>query len=83
MYPWCLIFLQHSEMLTTLLYSTLLRIHTNNIQLTESAGGLNSLMSFDMFFFIFLLNIFTQDIPLGWKPLQMWGPAQHTLLHKQ
>ena len=31
----------------------------------------------------FLLNIFTQDIPLGWKPLQMWGPAQHTLLHKQ
>ena len=35
------------------------------------------------FFFFFLLNIFTQDIPLGWKPLQMWGPAQHTLLHKQ
>ena len=38
---------------------------------------------FFFFFFFFLLNIFTQDIPLGWKPLQMWGPAQHTLLHKQ
>ena len=31
-----------------------------------------------MFFFVFfLLNIFTQDYPLGWVPLQMRGPARN------
>ena len=25
----------------------------------------------------FLLNIFTQDYPLGWVPLQMRGPARN------
>ena len=29
------------------------------------------------FFFFFLLNIFTQDYPLGWVPLQMRGPARN------
>ena len=48
----------------------------NDIQQSTSPGK-------NYFFWFFLLNIFTQDIPLGWKPLQMWGPAQHTLLHKQ
>ena len=43
--------------------------------------NLSAFFFFFFFFFSFLLNIFTQDIPLGWKPLQMWGPAQHTLLH--
>ena len=29
------------------------------------------------FFFFFALNIFTQDYPLGWVPLQMRGPARN------
>ena len=29
------------------------------------------------FFVFFLLNIFTQDYPLGWVPLQMRGPARN------
>ena len=36
-----------------------------------------------IYIYFFLLNTFTQDIPLGWKPLQMWGPAQHTLIITQ
>ena len=33
--------------------------------------------TFYHFFLFFLLNIFTQDYPLGWVPLQMRGPARN------